>query len=60
MKNRKTCQRELDKIEKLLCRYGKCKLSEEDRRMLYGAAQALGWFLELNYLRASKCIIKEN
>ena len=71
MKTKKAIKIELRKIERLLCRHhkgmsiqasikkGKCKLSEEDQKVLFGASQALGWLLEANYLRPSKCVVEE-
>lgn len=68
MKTKKAVELELKKIERLLCRYhkgmsiraaikrGKCKLNEKDRIILYGAAQALGWLLSENYMKASKVV----
>jgi phage terminase small subunit len=69
MKTKKAIVMELKRIERQLCRYhegeniqaaikrGKCKLSETDQMLACGAAQALGWLLERNYMRPSKCVI---
>ncbi len=67
MKKLSTIQKELRKIELLLHRThpkgmslqgaikrGKCRLDERTQWELYGAAQALGWVLDLNYQKASK------
>lgn len=72
MKTKKAIRAELKQVERLLCRFrkgqniqaaikrGKCKLSENDRMIAIGAAQALGWVLEADYMKASKCVsIKE-
>ena len=71
MKKRSSIEKELRQVERLLCRFkrgmnlqaaikrGKCKLGEKDGQMLRGAAQALGWILDLDYAKASKCILEE-
>ena len=68
MKTKKAIAMELKRVERLLCRHhkgeniqaaikrGKCKLNETDRMLAYGAAQALGWLLERDYMRPSKCV----
>lgn len=69
MKKLSTIQKELRKIEILLHRKrpksmsleqaikrGKCQLDERTKWELYGAAQALGWVLDLDYEKASKLV----
>lgn len=68
MKSKKAIAMELKRVERLLCRHhkgeniraalkrGKCQLSETDRMLAYGAAQALGWLLERDYMSPSKCV----
>ena len=68
MKTKRAIQRELREIENLLCRFhkgqninaaikrGKCKLPQQDKDILYGAAQALGWLLNQNYMRPSRVV----
>ncbi len=68
MKTKRSIKKELQSVERLLCRFhkgmylksalkrGKCKLEQRDKDILYGAAQAIGWILEENYMKPSRVV----